>query len=65
MTFVLVALARPASELAASIAQLVAVTLRKNFRKIDPAKSRIVLLDGGARVFQHLPNRCREKRPSG
>jgi NADH dehydrogenase len=27
------------------------VTLRKNFRKIDPAKSRIVLLDGGARVL--------------
>src|ERR1700686_1421908 len=38
-------------ELAASIAQLATVTLRKNFRKIDPAKSRIVLLDGGARVL--------------
>src|SRR5258708_17023303 len=38
-------------EVAASIAQLAAVTLRKNFRKIDPAKSRIVLLDGGARVL--------------
>jgi MFS family permease len=38
-------------ELAASIAQLVAATLRKNFRRIDPAKSRIVLLDGGARIL--------------
>jgi NADH:ubiquinone reductase (H+-translocating) len=27
------------------------VTLRNNFRKIDPAKSRILLLDGGARIL--------------
>jgi len=51
MTFVLVGAGPTGVELAASIAQLVAVTLRKNFRKIDPAKSRIVLLDGGARVL--------------
>src|ERR1700692_895234 len=38
-------------ELAASIAQLASVTLRNNFRKIDPAKSRILLLDGGARIL--------------
>src|SRR5712672_4344619 len=52
MTFVLVGAGPTGVELAASIAQLAAVTLRKNFRKIDPAKSRIVLLDGGARVLQ-------------
>src|ERR1700690_1956416 len=51
MTFVLVGAGPTGVELAASIAQLAAVTLRKNFRKIDPAKSRIVLLDGGARVL--------------
>src|SRR5260370_23824574 len=51
MTFVLVGAGPTGVELAASIAQLVSVTLRKNFRKIDPAKSRIVLLDGGARVL--------------
>jgi NADH dehydrogenase len=44
-------LGRPVSSLPASIAQLVAATLRKNFRRIDPAKSRIVLLDGGARIL--------------
>jgi NADH dehydrogenase len=51
MTFVLVGAGPTGVELAASIAQLAAVTLRKNFRKIDPAKSRIVLLDGGARIL--------------
>jgi NADH:quinone reductase (non-electrogenic) len=51
MTFVLVGAGPTGVELAASIAQLAAVTLRGNFRKIDPAKSRIVLLDGGARVL--------------
>src|SRR5258708_6340573 len=51
MTFVLVGGGPTVVELAASIAQLASVTLRKNFRKIDPAKSRIVLLDGGARIL--------------
>src|ERR1700752_516518 len=51
MTFVLVGAGPTGVELAASIAQLVSVTLRKNFRNIDPARSRIVLLDGGVRVL--------------
>jgi NADH:ubiquinone reductase (H+-translocating) len=51
MTFVLVGAGPTGVELAASIAQLVSVTLRRNFRNIDPARSRIVLLDGGARVL--------------
>src|ERR1700744_2946298 len=51
MTFVMVGAGPTGVELAASIAQLVSVTLRKNFRKIDPARSRILLLDGGARIL--------------
>jgi NADH dehydrogenase len=51
LTFVLVGAGPTGVELAASIAQLVSVTLRNNFRKIDPAKSRILLLDGGARIL--------------
>src|SRR5260370_34659269 len=51
MTFVLVGGGPTGVELAASIAQLVSVTLRNNFRKIDLAKSRILLLDGGARIL--------------
>jgi NADH dehydrogenase len=51
LTFVLVGAGPTGVELAASIAQLAAVTLKKNFRRIDPASSRIVLLDGGARIL--------------
>jgi NADH dehydrogenase len=38
-------------ELAASLAQLVQITLRGNFRNIDPSRSRIVLLDAAPRVL--------------
>ena len=51
MTFVLVGAGPTGVELAASIAHLITVTLRKNFRNIDPAKSKIVLLDGGPRIL--------------
>jgi NADH dehydrogenase len=51
MTFVLVGAGPTGVELAASIAQLVSVTLRGNFRNVDPARSRILLLDGGTRVL--------------
>jgi NADH dehydrogenase len=51
MTFVLVGAGATGVELAASMAQMAAVTLRGNFRRIDPAKSSIVLLEGGNRVL--------------
>ncbi|MBV8192048.1 MAG: NAD(P)/FAD-dependent oxidoreductase [Alphaproteobacteria bacterium] len=51
MTFVLVGAGPSGVELAASLAQLVRVTLRGNFRRIDPAKARIILLDAGNRVL--------------
>jgi NADH:quinone reductase (non-electrogenic) len=51
MTFVLVGAGATGVELAASIAQLVSVTLRKNYRSIDPARSSIILLDGGSRIL--------------
>ena len=51
MTFVLVGAGPTGVELAASIAQLATVTLRSNFRKIDPAKTSILLLEGGGRVL--------------
>jgi NADH dehydrogenase len=38
-------------ELAASLAQMVKVTLRGNFRHIDPAQASIILLDAGRRVL--------------
>src|SRR6516162_8959220 len=51
MTFVLVGAGPTGVELAASLAQMVKVTLRRNFRRIDPSKSTIVLLDAGNRVL--------------
>src|SRR6202030_693183 len=51
MTFVLVGAGPSGVELAASLAQLVKVTLRGNFRRIDPAKASIILLDGAKRVL--------------
>ena len=51
MTFVLVGAGPTGVELAGSMAHMVAVTLRRNFRRINPAESTIVLLEGGNRVL--------------
>jgi NADH dehydrogenase len=51
MTFVLVGAGPSGVELAASLAQMVKVTLRGNFRRSDPAKANIMLLDGAKRVL--------------
>src|SRR5262244_3706168 len=51
MTFVLVGAGPTGVELAASLAHMVKVTLRGNFRRIDPAKASIILLDAGNRVL--------------
>ncbi|MDL2406859.1 NAD(P)/FAD-dependent oxidoreductase [Rhizobium calliandrae] len=51
LTFVLVGAGPSGVELAASLAHMVKVTLRGNFRHIDPARARIVLLDAGNRVL--------------
>jgi NADH dehydrogenase len=51
MTFVLVGGGPTGVELAASLAQLAATTLRRNFRRIDPATTTIILLDGANRIL--------------
>src|SRR5215475_11683357 len=51
MTFVLVGAGPTGVELAGSLADLVKVTLRGNFRRIDPSKSTIILLDASNRVL--------------
>ncbi|ULJ75875.1 NAD(P)/FAD-dependent oxidoreductase [Rhizobium gallicum] len=51
MNFVLVGAGPTGVELAASLADMVRVTLRRNFRQIDPAMSTITLLEGGDRVL--------------
>jgi NADH:ubiquinone reductase (H+-translocating) len=51
MTFVLVGAGPTGVELAASMAQLDSDTLRGQFRRIDPAKSSIILIEGGTRIL--------------
>src|ERR1700749_4975901 len=51
MTFILVGAGPTGVELAGSLAHMVKVTLRGNFRRIDPAKASIILLDGAKRVL--------------
>jgi NADH:ubiquinone reductase (H+-translocating) len=50
-TFVLVGGGPTGVELAASIAHLATVTLRGNFRRVDPAKSSIILIEGSNRIL--------------
>jgi NADH dehydrogenase len=51
MRFVLVGAGPTGVELAASIAQMATVTLRSNFRRIDPAKTSIILVEAGPRTL--------------
>jgi NADH:ubiquinone reductase (H+-translocating) len=51
MTFVLVGGGATGVELAGSMAHLARISLRGNFRRIDPAKTSIVLLEGGNRIL--------------
>jgi NADH:ubiquinone reductase (H+-translocating) len=61
MTFVLVGAGPTGVELAASIAQMTTTTLRSNFRRIDPAKTSIFLLEGGKRVLPSFAESLAEK----
>src|ERR1700722_12180138 len=51
MTFLLVGAGPTGVELAASMAQMATLTLRGQFRQIDPAKSSIILVEGGKRIL--------------
>jgi NADH dehydrogenase len=57
MRFVLVGAGPTGVELAASIAQLASVTLRGQFQRIDPAKSSIILIEGGKRILPTFAER--------
>lgn len=50
-TFVVVGGGPTGVELAATIAHMARVTLRRDFRRIDPRQTRIVLLEGGKRIL--------------
>ena len=51
LTFIVVGAGPTGVELAASIAELARTTLRSSFRRIDPAETRIVLVEAGRRIL--------------
>ena len=52
LTFVLVGAGPTGVEMAGALAVLVRSTLKSEFRRIDPTRARIVLVDGGDRVLK-------------
>src|SRR5262245_45445748 len=51
LTVVLVGAGPTGAELAGAIAGMAKVTLKANFRRIDPSQTRVVLLDNGPRIL--------------
>ena len=52
MTFVIVGGGPTGVELAGALGEISRFTLSKNFRNIDPSRTRIILIEGGARVLK-------------
>jgi len=55
MTFVIVGAGPTGVELAGAIAELAHQTLRADFRRIDPRRARILLVEAGNAVLSHYP----------
>ena len=68
LTFVLVGAGPTGVEMAGALAVLVKATLKSNFRRIDPASARIVLVDMGPRVLgtfsEHLSQAAKQRLES-
>jgi len=61
MTFVVVGGGPTGVEMAGSIAELSRLTLRMNFRAIDPASARVILIENSDRVLQAFPEKLSQK----
>jgi NADH dehydrogenase len=55
LTFVVVGGGPTGVELAGAIAEIARHTVRQDFRRFDPRQSRVILLEGGARVLAQYP----------
>ena len=64
LTFVVVGAGPTGVEIAGQLAELSQHTLRRNFRRIDPAEARILLLDAAPTILGAFPEslRCRAMR---
>lgn len=57
MTFVVVGAGPTGVEMAGAIAELAKATLARDFRRIDPASSRILLIEAGSKVLGTFPEK--------
>jgi NADH:ubiquinone reductase (H+-translocating) len=57
LTFVIVGAGATGVEMAGAIAEVARQTLAKDFRRIDPKASRIILMEAGPRVMPTLPEK--------
>lgn len=55
MNFVIIGGGPTGVEMAGAIAEIARETLAKDFRHIDPSKSRVILVDGGERLLSGFP----------
>jgi NADH dehydrogenase len=55
MTLVIVGGGPTGVELAGSFAELARTVLKRDFRRIDPAQARIILIEAGPNILSHLP----------
>ena len=56
LTFVVVGAGPTGVEIAGEIAELSRRSLQRNFRRINPAEARIILLDSGQAILKFFPN---------
>ncbi len=61
LTFAVIGAGSTGVELAGQIAELSRRSLKRNFRRIDPAESRVVLLDGGPSILKSFPESLRRR----
>ena len=61
LNFVVVGAGPTGVEMAGTLAEIARHTLPGEFRHIDPAAARIILLEGGARVLQAMPERLSQR----
>ena len=56
LTFVIVGAGPTGVELAGMIPEITKKAMKKDFRRIDPAQARVILLEGGPRVLPQFPD---------
>ena len=64
LNFVVVGAGPTGVELAGTMAEIARHTLRDEFRRIDPARARVLLLEGGPRVLAAIPESLSESARS-